>query len=429
MNESGGIHEAAPRALLIRGARQLLTLHGPAGPRRGAALRELGIITDGAVLVRDGLIEEVGVTRRVENLAAARGALEIDAGGRVVMPGFVDSHTHLIHGVPWLDDYEARILGANPLEAMTGWRDSLHALHTTSTRRLEAAARLTLEGMARHGTTTVEAKCGYGCDAAAETKVLRVLAKLDQKPLEVLATYFAVAPLLPSGRGRPSVPDLDGTLSQTLPALARRRLARFADIFVDAGDAALAAAGRYLDAARGLGFLLKVHTDQFSHTGGVPLAVHYGAVSADHLEYASADDIAALARSETIATLLPGSAFHLRSGRAAPARALVDAGAAVALASNFNPNTSPSYNMQMVLSLACAQLGLTPAEAISAATVNGAHALRRADAAGSLELGKWGDILVLNVSDYREIPYYFGINTVHTTIQRGRIVSREGAVG
>jgi imidazolonepropionase len=416
------------RTLLIRGARQLLTLHGPSGPRRGAALRELSIIPDGALLVRDGIIEEVGPTRRVENLALARGAEEIDASGKVVMPGFVDSHTHLAYGAPWLDDYEARIGGVNPLDAMTGWVKGMQAIRTLSARRLEAHFRTALDVMARHGTTTLEAKTGYGGHLAAELKILRVLARLDERPLSVSATCFAVAPLLPSGHGRPAAPDLDRLASTLLPTAARRKWARFADVVVEPGAVAQESAKRYLKAAAALGFLTKVHTDQFSRTAGIPMAIACGAVSADHLEYAGEEEVAALARSQTIATLMPAATFHL-GGPYAPARALVDAGAAIALATNFDPNTSPTCNMQFVLSLACSQLRLTPAEAISAATVNGAWALRRAECCGSLEIGKFADLIVLNASDYREIPYWFGVNLVRMTVKRGEVVYREGGVG
>lgn len=417
-----------PRKLLVRGARQLLTLHGPREPRRGPASRELGIISDGALLVRDGVIEEVGPSRRVENLALARGAEEIDASGRVVMPGFVDSHTHFAYGAPWLDDYEARIAGVNPLEAMTGWREGAQALRAASARSLETRFRMALHTMARHGTTTVETKTGFACDNRVDLKLLRVLARLDGKPLTVASTCFAVAPLLASGRGRPAAADPDRTATGLLAIAARRKMACFADVFIDSNPAARENAARYLRAAARLGFLLKVHTDQFSRTGGVPLAVSMGAVSADHLEYASPDDIAALAASSVIATLLPGSGFHLGCVPYAPARALADAGAAIALATNYNPNTSPTCNMQMVLSLACAHLRLTPAEAITAATFNGAWALRRSETCGSLELGKSADFIVLNVSDYREIPYWFGVNAVHMTVKRGAVVYREGAV-
>jgi imidazolonepropionase len=417
-----------PHTLLVRGARQLLTLHGARAPRRGRALAELGIIADGALLARDGIIEEVGPTRRVENLALARGAEEIDASGMVVIPGFVDSHTHVVHGLPWLDDYEARIAGVNPLEAMTGWKRGIESVKADTTPRLETRTRRALDGMVRHGTTTCEVKSGYGCDAQADLKALRVLERLDGRPLDIVRSYLAVTSLLASGRGRPAAPDLDRERSQTLPAIARRKLARFADVYVDAGDNVADATARYLETARELGFGLKIHTDQFRRSGGVALALQHGALSVDHLEYAEPEDVAALARSSVIATLLPGSGFHLGSTRYAPARALVDSGAAIALASNFNPNTCPTYNMQMVLSLACTHMRLTPAEAISAATINGAHALGRADKAGSLEVGKSADLLVLNVAEYREIPYHFGVNTVHMTVKRGRVIYREGVV-
>lgn len=399
------------------------------GPRRGSALRELGIIPDGALLVCDGKIEEVGPSRRVENLALARGAREIDASGRVVMPGFVDSHTHLAYGAPWLDDYEARIGGVNPLEAMTGWRAGLEAIRAATSKRLLARFREVIDTMARHGTTTVEAKTGFGADADAELKILRAFARLNGEPLTVDATCFAVAPLLDSGRGRPAAPDLDRVASTLLVQAARRKLARFADVFVDSGDASLENTARYLRTAARLGFLLKVHANQFGRTGGVPLAISSGAVSVDHLDYSGPEDVAALARSDTIATLLPGATFHLGCGPYAPARALADAGAAIALASNFNPNTSPTCNMQMVLSLACARMHLTPAEAITAATINGAWALRRAETCGSLEVGKSADLIVLNVSDYREIPYWFGVNAVHLTVKGGQPIYRAGVVG
>ena len=214
---------------------------------------------------------------------------------------------------------------------------------------------------------------------------------------------------------------------EVLPAVARRKIARFADLHVETGEAGLEAAARYLETARELGFLLKLHTDQFQRSGGVLLGVRYGAVSVDHLEYSGPDDVASLARSGTIATLLPGSSFHL-GGRFAPARELVDGGAAVALASNFNPNTCPTFNMQTIVSLACSQMRLTPAEAIAAATINGAHALRRGEVCGSLELGKSADFVVLNVADYREIPYRFGVNAVHMTVKRGKIAYQEGDV-
>jgi len=418
--------------ILVRGARQLLTLHGPQGPRRGSALRDLGLVHDGSVLIRDGVIEEVGSSRRVENLSVARQAQEIDASGRVVMPGFVDSHTHAVFGVPWLKDFELRIAGSDVRDTATGYSASTQLIRKSSLKTLEMRTRRPLHAMVRHGTTTFEAKSGFGWDESGELKILRLLARLNRRPLDVVPTVLARLPTpeQPGGFPPPDPARHAGRVcAELLPSVSLRKLARFADVRCDPWGFGLEDAARVLETARSLGFLLKVHSDQFSRTGAVPLAVRLGAVSADHLDYLSAEDISLLAASETIATLCPGSALHLGCSRFAPARALIDAGAAVALATNFNPHTSPTCNMQMVVALACSCLGMTPGEAISAATINGAHALRCAGQVGSLELGKSADLLVLNASDYREIPYYFGVNCVHLTMKRGAVIYQENRVG
>ncbi len=405
------------RWVLVRQARQLLTLAGPPGARRGAALRDLGIIEGGAVLIRDGVIVETGPSRRVEKLAP-RSAREIDARGRVVAPGFVDSHTHLVFARPRLADYEMRIAGASYAEiaaAGGGILSSVRAVRETPAPRLKQAAQAFLTKMAACGTTTVEAKSGYGLDEAAELKTLRVL-----KSLDVVPTYLGAHVC-------PSEFTADEYVDRVCRAVMKkaRSLARFADIYVERGAFTVEQARRYLEAARALGFALKVHAEQFSATGATRLAVELGAVSADHLEQAGEEEIRLLAASDTLATLLPGSVFHLGSCRYAPARALIDAGAAVALATDFNPGTSPTYNMQMVLSLACTHMRMTPAEAISAATINGAHALRMADRVGSIEPGKQANLVVFDVSDYREIPYYFGANHAVMTLQGGVPVGQE----
>jgi imidazolonepropionase len=404
---------------LIRGARQLLTLRGDRGPRRGAALRELGIIPDGAVLIKDGLIVDAGPGRRIENLAAARGARELDATGRVVMPGFVDSHTHLVFGRPRLTDYEMRLTGASYADIATaggGILSSVQAVREMSAAKLETQARAHIEAMALHGTTTLEAKSGYALDNAGELKTLRLLNKLNSDPLDVVPTYLGahITPAEYSGK-----PDayIDWITAEMMPQIHRRKLARYVDIYCDDGAFTLEQSRRYLEHARRLGFGLKIHAEQFARTGAARLAVELEAVSADHLEQASEEDIRALGQSNTIATLLPGSVFHLGLRTYAPARALISAGAAVALATDFNPGTSPTYSMQMVLSLACTEMRMTPAETIVAATINGAHALGLAHRVGSLEPNKQGDVLILNAEDYRELPYYFGTNNVHTTIK------------
>jgi imidazolonepropionase len=292
----------------------------------------------------------------------------------------------------------------------------MRAVARLSAPRLEERARGFLDAMARHGTTTVEAKSGYGLDEAGELKMLRVAARLAAVP-----TFLGAHVVPPAYQGRAGE-YIEHLCSRLMPRVKRLGLAEFADIYCDSGAFSLAHARRYLERARELEFGLKIHAEQFSRTGAARLAVELGAASADHLEQAGPEEVAALAGSGTVATLLPGSVLHLGLSCYAPARALIDAGAAVALATDFNPGTSPTFSMQMALSLACTQMRMTPAEAISAATINGAHALGRGARAGSLEAGKQGDAIVLNVSDYRELPYYFGANHVRLTIQRGELI-------
>jgi imidazolonepropionase len=410
---------------LVRGACQLLTLRGDGGPRRGPALADLGLVPKGAVLIKDGAILDAGPQRRIEKLPAAKGAQEIDASGRVVMPGFVDSHTHVIFGRPRLVDYEMRLAGATYKEiaaAGGGILSSMEAVRSLPAARLEAQGRAFLAAMARHGTTTLEAKSGYGLDEAGELKTLRVLRSLSAEPLDIVPTYLGAHVTPPEYRGNASR-YIDWMGAEVMPKIRRRKLARFVDVYCDVSAFTLNQSRRHLENARRLGFGLKIHAEQFSRTGAALLAVELQAASADHLEQAGDQEIRALAASNTMATLLPGSVFHLGLRGYPPARALIDAGAAVALATDFNPGTSPTYSMQMALSLACTEMRMSPAEAIAAATINGAHAILCADRVGSLEPGKQADLLVLNVSDYRELPYYFGVNNVYLTMKRGVLLS------
>jgi imidazolonepropionase len=416
--------------ILVRGAKQLLTLRGSGESRRGAALRDLGLIQDGAVLIRDGIILEAGSTRRIENLAIARNADEIDATRRVVMPGFVDSHTHLVCGPPRLLDYSMRLGGADYHQIAAeggGIRSSVKAVRDTPVRSLERQARDLAGQFVRHGTTTVEAKTGYGLDQRGEWKTLRVLAALNGKPLDVVPTYLGAHVVPPEYEGRAG-DYIDWMTGVMLPRIRRHKLARFVDVYCDKGAFHLDEARRYLEAAKAMGFSLKIHAEQFTHSGATRLAVELGAASADHLDHVIAGDIAALAQSETIATLLPGAVFHLGLNHHAPAREMIDRGVAVALATDFNPGTSPTCNMQMIVSLACTQMRMTPAEAISAATINGAHALCAANTAGSIEPGKSADLILLDASDYREVPYRFGVNLVAMTMKKGAIVYTRGEV-
>jgi imidazolonepropionase len=378
--------------LLVRGARQLLTL-------RGANPWDLGLIGNGALLVEDGLIAAVGPARQVERLA--RGAELLDARGGVVMPGFVDSHTHLVHGPP-------RLEGGGIL-----W--TARQVRASSSARLRMMAQKWLSQMLAHGTTTVEAKSGYGLNEAAELRSLRVSAALGAIP-----TFLGAHVTPPEFEGRPDA-YIDWLIAELMPVIARRRLARFADVYCDSGAFTVEQARRYLLAARSLGLGLRIHASQFANFGAVQLAVELGVMSADHLEAIGEAELRALAESRVVATLLPGSVYHLGLTRYAPARALIDAGVTVALATDFNPGTSPTPSMPMVLSLACTQMRMTPAEAIIAATLHGAHALGLAARTGSLEVGKRADLAVLSVSDYREAPYYFGVNPLAATVRQGAV--------
>jgi imidazolonepropionase len=312
-------------------------------------------------------------------------------------------------------------------DAGGGILSSVKAVRAAAPEDLEAQARRAIQNFARHGTTTIEAKSGYGLDETAELKTLVVLAAVDGQPLDIVPTYLGAHVVPPEYQDNPDA-YITWMCDEMMPRIRRQRRAYFVDIYCDRGAFTVDQARRYLACARQLGFELKIHAEQFTHTGAVRLGIELGATSADHLEQANADDAAQFARSSTIATLLPGSVYYLGLNRYAPARSLIEAGAAVALATDFNPGTSPSCSMPFILSLACTQMRMSPAEAISAATINGAHAVRRADRVGSLEPGKQGDVIILNATDYREISYYFGVNLVSMTIQRGAIIYRQGDV-
>jgi len=370
---------------LIRGARQLLTLRGPTGPRRGADLRNLGIIQDGAVLIADGLILEVGHSRRLENLALARGATEVDASGCVVMPGFVDGNLQLLGGT----DLSPR------------------ALKTPALRKLDDAVR--------YGTTAVEAKSGAGFTEAAELKILRLYAELKELPLTFVPTFLAgyVA---------------DGFGERFLATLRRRKLAEFAEIRCEDGAFTPAQACQFLARARELRFGVKMSAGHRSRPDSITMAIERAAVAVDDVTNASEREASILAQSQTMVTMSPAVAFHLQAECYPPARMLIDSGAAVALASGWHPECAPPPNMQMTIGLACRSMNMTVAEAITASTINGAHAIGRAEIVGSIEAGKRADLTILAVPDYRELPYHFGVNLVNSVMISGTILVERSKV-
>ena len=416
---------SSARPLFLHSAAQLLTLAGPPVPRRGLALAELGIIRGGALLARRGEILRIGTTRQLAREARSLKARAIDCRGRVVMPGFVDSHTHLVFAGNRVDDFERRVSGETYEEiarAGGGIAHSARLLRNTAAHELVAMASRFLEQFATHGTTTVEIKTGYGLDVEGELKILEAIHRLREiSRLELVPTLLAAHALPEDFEGRRE--EFLALVTETLiPVVARDGLAEFVDCFCDSGAFTVEECQRVLKAGIHHGLVPRIHAEQLSRTGAAQMAIELGAASADHLDQVRAVDVQALARSNVVATLLPGANFHLGLCHYPPARELIDAGAALALATDFNPGTSPTLNMQFILSLACSQMHMTPAEAISAATINAAYSLRRADHLGSLEPGKQADVIVMDVADYREIPYYFAWNHCVLTVKRGRIL-------
>jgi imidazolonepropionase len=415
--------------MLLHSASQLLTIAG--APQRGHDLGRLGIIPDGAVLIRDGKIALVGTT---DDLRQAYPHEEtLDARDQVVMPGFVDPHTHLL----WVGDraaeFEMRLEGKTYLEILAAGGGILSTVRLTRQASLEILldeTRPRVRDMLAHGTTTAEAKTGYGLQTETELRMLQALLLLDTEgPLDITPTFLGAHAIPPEFKDDP-----DGytshLCSEMLPTIHRWWTAHipvrplpFVDVFCETGAFSLAQSRHILETAKSLGFPLKIHADEFDNLGGASLAAELGAISADHLVKTSSADISALARSGTVAVSLPCTPFGLAESTYTPAKAILKAGGLLALASDLNPGTAWGGNMQFTIALACRYLRLSPAQAIVAATLNAAAAINRADTIGSLEAGKQADLLILNVSDYRHLGYRFGTNLVQTVIKRGEIVS------
>ena len=402
--------------LLLVNIRQLLTLQGGSARRRGRELGELSIIEDGAVLCAAGKIVAVGRTRgalRDSWLKRKQKNLrEIDCTGKVVLPGFVDSHTHPVFIAPRLVDFEKRTAGASYEEiaaAGGGIRSSVEGVRRASREELAQHVLSALEVMAAQGTTTVEAKSGYGLSVEAELKsLMAVRGAAARWPGTVVATLLG-AHVVPREHLRQPEKYVREVCELMIPQAARQKLAEFVDVFCDRGAFSLQDAELVLQAAVENGLGTRAHVCQLSACSLAPLLASKPA-SFDHLDFVSDEDVERLSRSETVATLVPGANYFLGLDRYPPARRLIENGAAVALATDYNPGTSPTTSMPFILSLACTHLKMTPAEAISAATINGAWALRRQQSKGSLEPGKDADLAIFDVADYREIAYWFGVN-------------------
>jgi imidazolonepropionase len=401
-----------------------LTLRGPV-PRRGKHLTDLGIIPDGAMLVHDDRVTAIGPRKKIEKLPAAKRVEKLDLGGRVVLPGFVDSHTHLIFPESRAAEYEMRIAGATYEEIAHkggGIRNSVKKLRRAPASDLKQRALRNLRDFGVHGTTTIEAKSGYGLDWDSEQKILMLQAELHQEqPIDIHSTFLGAHVVPDEYKKRPEA-YVDLVAKKWIPSVALAGLAEFCDVFCDRGAFTVPQSRKILKAGRAAGLVPRIHAEQLINTGAARLAVEVEAASADHLEKLSDGDIRALAASNVLCTMLPGCCFHLGLAHYGPARQLIDAGAIIGLATDFNPGTSPTLNMSVILSLACNQLRMSPAEAIAATTINPAYSLRVHDRIGSLEVGKYADIAAFDVADYREIPYYFGVNLCSLTMKRGVII-------
>jgi imidazolonepropionase len=410
--------------LIVENVSQLVTLAGPPRPRLGAEMRELGIINNGALLVREGMIVAVGNAAEVDRQAGPN-VVRVDAGNSVVMPGFVDPHTHPVFAGTREDEYEMRAAGLSYQHIASqggGIRSTVRKTRAASEDQLFEMALPRARWLLEHGTTTVEAKSGYGLTIDDELKILRVIARLNaDTPLELIPTFL----------GAHEIPDeyrdarenyIRLVIDEMLPRVASEALARYCDVFCESQVFTVDESRQVLERARDLGLGVRLHAEQLSLSGGASLAAELGAATADHLEWVDAEGITALRQAGVIAVLLPGAVFNLGLTRYAPVRAMIETDLPVALATDFNPGSSPTPSMQMILSIACTQMRMTPAEAITAATINAAYSLDRGSAIGSLEVGKQADVVVFDCRDYRQIPYLFGINHARVVIKAGRVV-------
>jgi imidazolonepropionase len=420
--------------MLLMNIGQLLTLQAAAakpGPRRGSDLQELGVIQEGAVLCLGGKIVSVGTTKdalRDRWLKRNRKAVtEIDCTGKVVLPGFVDSHTHPVFVSPRLVDFEKRIAGASYEEiaaAGGGIGSSLDAVRKAAKSALADKVMTALEEMAAHGTTTVEAKSGYGLTAESELKSLEAIRGAASRwPGTVISTLLG-AHVVPKEFQGCSQKYVEIVCKEMIPRAAKRKLAQFVDVFCEKGAFTPAETEQIFEAAERHGLSVRAHMGQLSETVLWPF-LRFNPASFDHMDHVNEQDIPQLAKRDTVATLVPGANYFLGLREYPDARKLIDASVPVALATDYNPGTSPTVSMPMAMSLACTHMKMSPAEAVAAATINGAWALRVADRKGSIEPGKDGDLAVFDGKDYREIPYWFGADHCAMTVLNGVAAARD----
>lgn len=412
------------KAIAVLRAAQLVTLAGPKRPRMGAELSDLAIVKNGGMVVQDGLVVKTGPSDEIEK-ALPGGARVIDAAGMVVLPGFVDAHAHPVFGGDRVDEFEMRSRGATYEEiaaAGGGIRSSVRRTRAASEDELLRQAMKHASWFLQGGTTTVEAKSGYGLTVEDELKILRVIRRLNAETLIDFVPTFLGAHAIPDEFQNAPGQYVALVIHKMLPRVAEEKLAEYCDIFCERGYFDISDSEKILRAAQEHGLRLRMHVDQLTNSGGAFLAARLRAATADHLEQVNAAEITALSEAGVQPVLLPGSVYALGKTRYPPAREMIRAGLAVVLATDFNPGSSPTPSMQMVLSLASTQMQMTPAESVTAATINAAYSLNRGDQIGSLEAGKAGNFVLYDCADYRELAYYFGLSRTHAVYVRGEQV-------
>ena len=417
--------------LIIEGAAELLTLTGAGNrPRRGEEMGDLGIIQRGALAARRGKIVWIGPTADLLTSVRPMAFCKlIDAYGKTVMPGLVDPHTHLVFAGSRENEFAMRIQGKTYLEiaaAGGGINATVAATRQATKAELTFAARRSLNRMLPLGTTTVEAKSGYGLDLETEIRMLEVIQGLDQDdPITVVPTFMGAHEIPPEFRQDPEA-YVDLVITRMIPAVAERKLARFCDVFCETGVFSVAQTERIFRAAQAAGMETRVHADELTDLGGAAMAARMKARTADHLLYANDDGIRAMAQAGVIAVLLPGTVYFLHMQRYARARDMIAAGVPVALATDFNPGSCMTESMPLIMNMACTQMRMLPAEAITAATINAAWAIGEQDRIGTLEVGKQADLLVLDAPNHAHLCYHFGVNLVERVVKDGKVVAEHG---
>jgi imidazolonepropionase len=408
--------------IIIKNAAQVVTCKGFKA-KSGKEMSDLGIIENGAVIIQDGIIKEVGLSHEILEKFDTHGFTVMDAANKAVLPGFVDSHTHFVFGGYRADEFAWRLGGESYMDIMDrggGIANTVRATRKASEYELAGLGLKRLDSMLSFGVTTVEGKSGYGLDHDTEIKQLQVMKSLDGiHPVDIVPTFLGAHAVPPEFKGRSD--EFIDLVIRMLPEIVEGKLAEFCDVFCEKNVFSVDQSQRLFLKAKALGLKVKIHADEMVQLGGSELAAKMGAVSADHLLKASDQGIIDMARAGVVATLLPVTAFSLKEDYAR-GRHMIDQGCAVALATDLNPGSCFSESIPLVFALACLYMDLTPEEALTALTINGAAALGRAHTIGSIDKGKLGDLVILEFPSYRFIPYHIGVNTVETVIKKGEIV-------